>query len=132
MSQSHINMTINGNITKEPELKKIGTIDAIVFSVAVNTNEKDAAVQGNDAFITNFYEVTYYPSKNDSFMSKAQRGTEITLNGKGWMYSYVSKKDNCTKYGLKFRASSYFLGARQKGEARTTRPAAPEEDYANL
>lgn len=141
MAQSHINMTIHGNIVNEPQVKKIGNANAITFSVAVQTNERDTMAQDNNTFLTNYFEVTYYPSPNDSFMNLAQKGTEIILNGKGWMYNYHSNRDNCVKSGLKFRASSYVLGARTKAQAQTNRRAAApapapaydmEDDYANI
>ena len=126
MGQQNISMSINGNITQEPKLAKAGNVNVINFTVAVQTNEKET---NGDGFITNFYEVIYYPSANDKFMDKAQKGTEVTLYGKGWMYTYFSKKDNCNKAGLKFKAKDYTLHARTKDAVKTPRQAEAEPDY---
>lgn len=125
--------TLIGNVTKDPEVKKIGQAEAIVFSMAVNTGEKDAA---SNEYITNFYEVTWFCAQaaREYFMSRAQKGTQVMAYGTPCMYSYFSKKDNVTKYGLKLRANDVTPLNRLKTEGNrgSSRTSAADDDYADL
>ena len=126
-----INTTIFGNICADPKLNSVGKNNVCNFSVAVNTCEKDS--EGN--YLTNYYEIEWFgaPTLVDRFMKDAKKGTKVFVSGPSWMYSYFSKRNNGTSFGLKLRASDVTIIApaayngQTKGRAQTD-----DDDYANL
>lgn len=70
-------ITIVGNVTRDPETKIIGTQNACVFTVAVRTRAKAA----DGSYKSNFYDCTFFGKMGEYFMSRAQKGTGVTVIG---------------------------------------------------
>lgn len=82
-------MTIVGNLTRDPEMKTLGGQQACVFSVAARTRTK-----GEDgAYKSNFYDCTFFGKMGEYFMSRAQKGTAVTVMGDLTADAYLSNDE---------------------------------------
>lgn len=70
-------LTIVGNLTRDPEMKTIGSQNACVFSVAVRTRAKNA----DGTYKSNFYDCTFFGKMGEYFMNRAQKGSGVTVIG---------------------------------------------------
>ena len=110
------NITILGNLTKDPVLRDANQSKVCNLTVAVRTSLKDSS--GN--YITNFYEVEWFGGKlMDYIMNNTQKGSAVVVCGEPIMYSYESKKTGGTGHGLKLKATSVSTPKGIVGNANT-------------
>ena len=69
--------TIIGNLTRDPEMKTLGGQQAATFTVAVRTRAKNA----DGSYKSNFYDCTFFGKMGEYFMTRAQKGTGVTVIG---------------------------------------------------
>ena len=97
------NITILGNLTKDPVLRDANQSKVCNFTVAVRTSMKDSS--GN--YISNFYEVEWFGGKlMDYVMNNVKKGYAVIVSGEPIMYPFESKKTGTTGHGLKLKATS--------------------------
>ena len=122
------NITILGNLTKDPVQRNVGQTTVCNFTVAVRTSEKGT----NGEYLTNFYEIVWYGGKlMDYVMKNVKKGMAVVVSGEPIMYSYVSKQTGATGYGLRLKAHSVSTpkGASAPKVAAAAEPAdAPADD----
>lgn len=70
-------VTVIGNLTRDPEMKTLGGQQAATFSVAVRTRAKNA----DGTYKSNFYDCTFFGKMGEYFMTRAQKGTGVTVIG---------------------------------------------------
>lgn len=131
------NITVLGNLTKDPEARTAGQSKVCNFTVAVRTSMKDSS--GN--YISNFYEVEWFGGKlMDYVLNNVKKGAAVMVCGEPVMYSY-EKKAGGTGYGLKLKATSVStpkgIGTGTAGQqtraVKAQQPAESDElDYADL
>jgi len=109
-------ITITGNMTRDPEQKTTGGGRSVVeFTVANGRWRREAGSEQ-----PTFYRVSIWNEGQMAYlMSKAQRGTFVTVSGE---YDQVNKGD---KVYNDISKASFKLGARQKGQQVATRDDTP-------
>lgn len=76
------NITIIGNVTKEPELRFTPSGAAVAnFTVAVNERRKNAAGEWEDGDAT-FYECAAWKEMAENVAESIERGSRVVLSGK--------------------------------------------------
>jgi len=109
-------ITITGNMTRDPEQKTTGGGRSVVeFTVANGRWRRESGAEQ-----PTFYRVSIWNEGQMAYlMSKAQRGTFVTVTGE---YDQVNKGD---KVYNDISKASFKLGARQKGQPGATRDDTP-------
>jgi len=78
MSVNHVE--IEGNITREIELRQAGGKTVIGFSIAHNTRAKDAAGNWGEG-PAEFYDVEYWPNDPKYWANRLTKGTSVIISG---------------------------------------------------
>lgn len=102
--------SISGNLTRDPELRKVGDQNVASFTVAVNTACKDQSGE----YITNFYDCSWFGKRGESFVAYAQKGTGVIVHGSVAMVGYKSKTGE-DRTSLRVNVSDVEITARGKG-----------------
>lgn len=86
-------ITIVGNITKEPELKFLGSGNAAVkFSVAVNKRKKGKDGEYEDS--TSYFDVQAYGTLAENLANSVTKGNRIVVTGEIEQRSWEDKDGN--------------------------------------
>ena len=122
-------VTIHGNLVRDPELREIGVNKTKVaaFTVAVSTNNK----KPDGTYDANFYDVSLWAPRAESFMQRAQKGTAVQVVGDLSLSDYVSKTDGQKHYRLRIDAYKVKITARAKQADAPQIPAAPVVEEAD-
>jgi len=86
-------ITVVGNITKEPELKFLGSGNAAVkFSIAVNKRKKGKDGEYEDS--TSFFDVQAYGTLAENLANSVTKGNRIVVTGEIEQRSWEDKDGN--------------------------------------
>ena len=110
-------ITIEGNLTKDPVLRAVGTSTVCNFDVAVNTNSKDE----NGEYRTNFYECSIWGKEGEFAFTKLQKGTEITIRG-GMEMVERPDANGVSRPHMRVRVSEFRPRRGQKGTDTDAKP----------
>ena len=117
---SDAHLTLTGNLTREPELKMVGTSKVCSFSIAVNSGKKDE--EGKS--IPNYYNISAWGVTADYLMEKLTTGTQVEVVGDLVTSAYISKKDGLPKADCRVTAFDVKPRARLKGWTKQETAAA--------
>lgn len=113
-------ITIVGNLTRDPELKTLGGQQAATFSVAVRTRAKNA----DGSYKSNFYDCTFFGKMGEYFMTRAQKGTGVTVIGDLVVDVYTPTGGE-TRPSIRVTVDTAECMSRIKDTAATAAPATP-------
>jgi len=86
-------ITVVGNITKEPELKFLGSGNAAVkFSIAVNKRRKGKDGEFEES--TSFFDVQAYGTLAENLANSVTKGNRIVVTGEIEQRSWDDKEGN--------------------------------------
>jgi single-strand DNA-binding protein len=86
-------ITVVGNITKEPELKFLGSGNAAVkFSIAVNKRRKGKDGEYEES--TSFFDVQAYGTLAENLANSVTKGNRIVVTGEIEQRSWDDKEGN--------------------------------------
>ena len=89
-------ITVVGNITKEPELKFLGSGNAAVkFSIAVNKRRKGKDGEFEES--TSFFDVQAYGTLAENLANSVTKGNRIVVTGEIEQRSWDDKEGNKRK-----------------------------------
>ena len=93
-----LNITADGNLGKDPELKEVKDTQVAEFSLAANTGKDE----------TTWIDCAVWGKRADTVMEYLHKGDKITVAGSGKLQEYT-RKDNSKGYSLKLRVSDFTL-----------------------
>ena len=73
-------VSIEGNLTREIELRQAGSKTVISFSIAHNTRAKDAAGNWGEG-PAEFYDVEFWPNDPKYWANRLTKGTSVIISG---------------------------------------------------
>ncbi len=119
------NIVIMGNITRDPELKTVGSGTNVVdVNVAVSTYKKGA---GDNNQITTFYRASIFGARAETLAKHFKKGDPILLSGSNLDIRTYEKNDGTTGISPEFVANDFsFVGS--KGSAKGS--SSSSDDYA--
>lgn len=86
-------ITVVGNITREPELKFLGSGNAAVkFSIAVNKRKKGKDGEYEES--TSFFDVQAYGTLAENLANSVQKGNRVVVTGEIEQRSWDDKEGN--------------------------------------
>jgi single-strand DNA-binding protein len=86
-------ITVVGNITREPELKFLGSGNAAVkFSIAVNKRRKGKDGEYEES--TSFFDVQAYGTLAENLVNSVQKGNRVVVTGEIEQRSWDDKEGN--------------------------------------
>lgn len=83
-----VKVTISGNLVADPEYKTGDRSGVASARVAASTNTKDK--DGN--FVTNFYRISYWGTRGESFAKRAHKGDRVVAVGTLTVTPAISQK----------------------------------------
>ena len=112
---------LDGNLTRDPEVRDVKGSPVTVFTVAVTTNVKN----DDGTYKSDFYDVSVWGRLGEYIPQRLQKGSRVWVTGGLTTNEYVGR-DNEKHLGLRVTADDVRGIARLKGEERTvqTRPVA--------
>jgi single-strand DNA-binding protein len=126
-------VTIEGNLTREPELKSVGDKTVINFGIAYNTRKKDASGNWGEGDPM-FFDVEYWPNDPQYWVKRLTKGTSVVISGSLKYESWQNGGNNFSR--VKIRAQEIFakwlpeIGATQsipKPQPASQTQASPED-----
>jgi len=119
-------IAITGNLTKDPELKDIGSQKACVFSVAVRTH-----VKKDGAYKTDYYDCTYFGKMGEAMYARAQKGTGVTVWGSFASDAYMSGNEPRAALRINVDAVDCMSRLKESGPAPTRRSSVAAMDQSD-
>ncbi len=117
-------VTIIGNLTRDPELKALEDGNKVVsFSVAVNSTYKNKA--GVKVESVEFVNCNAFGKSAELINLYMKKGSQILVQGK--LKTHQWEKDGVKHYQTRIVADSFKFGASKK-ESSTNTPVVPDED----
>ena len=120
-------VTIDGNLTRDPELRQVGASNVCNYTVAVNTDTK----KEDGSYEANFYDCSTWGNSGEYIFNKIQKGTEVTVTGE---LQAVDKADAAGTPRTRLRIKTYNVkvrrGARDAQARAETKEAAAAEKAA--
>ena len=112
-------VTLDGNLTRDPELRPVGVNNVCNYTVAVNTDTKNE----DGTYGTNYYDCSTWGKTGEYIFSKLQKGTEVTVYGE---LEAIEKPDKDGNMRTRLRVKTYNVkprrGARGCGNSCADRP----------
>lgn len=108
-----------GNLTRDPELKNIGTTNVCNFSIAVNRRTKT----GQD---TTFVDISAFGKTADNIAKYFQKGKPILVEGRLQTDKWVDKTTQQPRTKLKVVAERFEFVGTNIQQAQLDKPAAPQ------
>jgi single-strand DNA-binding protein len=96
---------IEGNLTREPELKPAGDKTVINFGIAYNTRKKDASGQWVECSPM-FFDVEYWPNDPQYWAKRLTKGTSAVVSGSLKYETWQKDGQNFSR--VKIRAQEIF------------------------
>ncbi len=123
-------VSIIGNLTKDPEMRQVGSGNVVSLSVAVSTSRKNQ----DGSFKSDFYEVSVWGKQGDFLMQRLQKGSGVWITGDLTTDEYVGR-DQKTHLVLRIAATDVRGFARLKETGQTGQgkaaPAAKTTSYVS-
>lgn len=115
-------ITIDGNLTRDPEIRQVGVSNVCNYTVAVNTDTK----KEDGTYGTNYYDCSTWGNSGDYIFSKIKKGTEVTVHGE---LEAIEKPDANGEKRTRLRVKTYSVKVRRgaRGTEETV-PASVEDD----
>jgi single-strand DNA-binding protein len=123
---------ITGNLTRDPELKKVsgGSLSVCELGVACNGSKKDQ--QGNWVEDVNFFDVTVFGGQADACANYLAKGRGVAIQGRLDWQSWEAKDGSGRRSKVVIIADRVqFLGGRQDGDAPAASQNASEGDFSD-
>jgi len=121
------NISIVGNLTRDPELRQRAGQTVCDFSVGVHTDYKQ-----NEEYVNNYYECSLWGKRGETFAQRAKKGDLVSVRGSVALTSYLAK-DGQQKSSLHLSADAASVARITGGAeaapaqpARNARAAAPK------
>jgi len=107
------NITIHGNIGREPELRTAGSSQVLSFSVA---DKGFIPVKGGGQAPAQWYNVEVWGQQGERLYNTLSKGSEVVVSGQLVQRPYTSKKNAAEAMSLDVKASSVsFAGRKSEG-----------------
>ena len=118
-------VTIDGNLTRDPEIRQVGVHNVCNYTVAVNTDTK----KEDGTYEANFYDCSTWGASGDYIFTKIQKGTEVTVCGE---LQAVDKPDASGNPRTRLRIKTFSVkvrrGARDADLRKKEKTDSAEED----
>ena len=121
---------VTGNLTKDPEVRKIGNGLAVAFTIAASTNKK----LEDGTYMANYYECLLYGKPGETFLRLCQKGTRVTVHGE-LMADEYKKKDGTMATALKIIVEGkieYQKNLKTEDGSSTIRETKAKPDYERI
>ena len=99
-------VTIDGNLTRDPELRQVGSTNVCNYTVAVNTDTK----KEDGTYEANYYDCSTWGASGDYVFSKLKKGTEVTVCGE---MQAIEKPDANGNQRTRLRVKTYNVRVRR-------------------
>ena len=110
------NVTIFGNLVRDPERKKVGNNDVCSFTVAVRTDTKKD--KNSEEYDSNFYDCSLWGAERiKPFMDRVQKGTYVYVSGPFCQAEYTGA-DKTVKHRLRLKVIDWKALAKTKDSGR--------------
>ena len=86
-------VTISGNLTRDPELRKAGSTSVLSFGVAVNDRRRNLQ-SGQWESVPNFVDCTIFGTRADALAGLLHKGSKVAIDGKLRYSSWEGKDGN--------------------------------------
>lgn len=117
-------ITIDGNLTRDPEIRQVGVHNVCNYTVAVNTDTKNE----DGTYGTNYFDCSTWGNSGDYIFSKIKKGTEVTVHGE---LEAIEKPDANGQKRTRLRVKTYSVKVRRGARGAEDIPVATttsEED----
>lgn len=113
-------VTLDGNLTRDPELRPVGVNNVCNYTVAVNTDTKNE----DGTYGTNYYDCSTWGKTGEYIFSKLQKGTEVTVYGE---LEAIEKPDKDGNMRTRLRVKTYNVKPRRGARGANTAAAQTTE-----
>lgn len=114
-------VTLDGNLTRDPEMRQVGIYNVCNYTVAVNTDTK----KEDGTYGTNYYDCSTWGSTGEYVFSKIKKGTEVTVVGE---LEAVEKPDANGEKRTRLRVKTYSVKVRRGARGSESEIPKPVED----
>lgn len=94
----------SGNLTKDPEMRQVGSSNVCSFSVGVRTNNKNK----DGGYDSMFVDVSVWGKRGESIMTHAGKGTQVFVSGELATNEFTGR-DGTKRFGLRVSANTVDL-----------------------
>ena len=121
---------IEGNLTRDPELKSVGDNTVLNFGIAYNTRTKDQSgnwVDGQPMF----FDVEFWPHEPQYWAQRLTKGTSVVVIGS--LKYETWQKDGQNRSSVKIRAQelkAVFIPTIEQQKAMKSGTTAPQQQSA--
>ena len=122
-------VTISGNLTRDPELRKAGNTSVLSFGVAVNDRRRNLQ-SGQWENVPNFVDCTVFGSRADALAGLLHKGSKVAIDGK-LRYSSWEGKDGKKRSKLEVVVNELELMQRETSQQpqQPQRYQQPQQGY---
>ena len=119
-------VTISGNLTRDPELKKAGNTSVLSFGVAVNDRRRNPQ-SGQWENVPNFVDCIIFGTRADALAGLLHKGSKVAIDGK-LRYSSWEGKDGKKRSKLEVVVNELELMQRETSQ-QPQRYQQPQQGY---
>ena len=119
-------VTISGNLTRDPELKKAGNTSVLSFGVAVNDRHRNPQ-SGQWDSVPNFVDCIIFGTRADALAGLLHKGSKVAIDGK-LRYSSWEGKDGKKRSKLEVVVNEIELMQRETSQ-QPQRYQQPQQGY---
>ena len=119
-------VTISGNLTRDPELRKVGNTSVLSFGVAVNDRRRNPQ-SGQWESLPNFVDCTIFGTRADALAGLLHKGSKVAIDGK-LRYSSWEGKDGKKRSKLEVVVNELELMQRETSQ-QSQRYQQPQQGY---
>lgn len=116
-------ITITGNLTRDPEMKQLGSQSAATFTVAVRSRMKNP----DGSYKSNFYDCTFFGKMGEYFIARAQKGTGVVVIGDLTADAYLSNNEARPTLRITVDSAECMVRLKEAGAAQAAQPAADDD-----
>lgn len=113
-------VVLDGNLTRDPELKQVGVNNVCNYTVAVNTDTK----KEDGTYAANYFDCSTWGASGDYIFNKLKKGTEVTVIGE---FQAIEKPDANGNLRTRLRVKTNNVKVRRNARGEEQRREAPAE-----
>ena len=117
-------VTISGNLTRDPELRRAGNTSVLSFGVAVNDRRRNPQ-SGQWENVPNFVDCIVFGSRADALAGLLHKGSKVAIDGK-LRYSSWEGKDGKKRSKLDVVVNELELMQRETSPEQPQHPQQPQ------
>ena len=123
------NVTMSGNLTREPEVRTIPNSDYSVIAFGIANNDESRKQQdGSYENIASFFDCEYFTKKPQHWLAQLRKGIGVVVYGS--LKQERWEKDGQKQSRIKIKLSTYPLVLSGKDEQQQARPAQSGQQQA--